>query len=163
MLPLVLSGDFNSMPVSSVLSAFYGEDIEDDETCTWPCPQVKRLKSKYVQVNTLYKRKRQLGHFKPVLGNTGRLQSAYNFYQLPAGKTAYNESFSRDDTMPPYTNYKKKFKALLDHIFYNEEGLTLLQLLETPAESELSEYGELPSVKFPSDHIRIEAKFLLPE
>ena len=58
-LPLVLSGDYNSMPVSSVLSAFYGEDIEDDENCSWQCPQVKKLKSKYVKINTLYKQKRK--------------------------------------------------------------------------------------------------------
>ena len=45
-LPLVLSGDFNSFPVSSVLSAFYGEDIEDESTATWTMEEDWKPKKK---------------------------------------------------------------------------------------------------------------------
>jgi len=40
-MPFICGGDFNSMPVSSVLSAIYGEDIEetsDLKPSTWQLP-----------------------------------------------------------------------------------------------------------------------------
>ena len=96
---------------------------------------------------------------EPIAGN---LQSAYTFYQLPNGKSEYDKSFSRDETTPPHTNYTVGFKGTLDYIFYNEDVLTLLQLLEIPKESQLSKNKAIPSLMFPSDHVRIEAEFLLP-
>ena len=59
--------------------------------------------------------------------------------------------------MPPFTHYKVIFQGTLDHIFYNEEALTLLQLLEIPTEAELVKDKAIPSLKYPSDHLRIEA------
>ena len=50
---------------------------------------------------------------------------------------------------------------MLDYIFYNRDELKLLELLEVPEESELNEMGGLPSLRYASDHLRIEAKFLL--
>ena len=90
------------------------------------------------------------------------LQSAYAFYQLPPGETNYSDSFSRTDTSPPHTNYTVKFKGTLDHIIYRQSAITLLELLEIPKEEDLKAGGAIPSVKFPSDHLRIEAKFMLP-
>ena len=38
-IPFILAGDFNSLPDSSVLSAFYGENIEDEEVNSrWEVP-----------------------------------------------------------------------------------------------------------------------------
>lgn len=40
--PFILGGDFNSLPISSGLSAFYGEDIEVDDSrapSQWNLPQ----------------------------------------------------------------------------------------------------------------------------
>ena len=56
-----------------------------------------------------------------------------------------------------------RFKGCLDHILYNENAMTLLELLEVPSEADLSEGGAIPNLLFPSDHVRIEAKFLLNE
>ena len=36
-IPFILAGDLNSFPVSSVMSAFHGEDIES-ETSSWKIP-----------------------------------------------------------------------------------------------------------------------------
>ena len=30
-LPFIMGGDFNALPISSVMSAFYGEDIEAED------------------------------------------------------------------------------------------------------------------------------------
>ena len=37
-IPFIMCGDWNSHPVSSVLSAIYGEDIEDEEKSSWTIP-----------------------------------------------------------------------------------------------------------------------------
>ena len=50
---------------------------------------------------------------------------------------------------------------MLDYIFYNRDQLKLLEVLEVPDESKLHEMGGLPDLKYASDHLRVEAKFLL--
>ena len=60
-LPLILCGDFNALPVSSALSAFYGENIED-ESSSWKIPSdLEKNKftafGRYKTTNKLYKRK----------------------------------------------------------------------------------------------------------
>ena len=59
-IPLIFCGDFNSLPVSSVLSAVLGEDILD-EKCSWKVPtetdfwtpkeaELKYKNEKYIQI-----------------------------------------------------------------------------------------------------------------
>ena len=91
------------------------------------------------------------GHY-PLIG---QLQSAYSLYQTS------DDSLSRADTNPNYTNYTVSFKGTLDHILYEKSHLEVLELLEMPSDDEIKAEGGLPSTKFPSDHMRIEAKFLI--
>ena len=114
----------------------------------------------YTKPNRMFQKKLLNGELEP-LG--GKLQSAYNFYQLPEGETEYKKSFSRFDTFPMHSCYSLNFHGLLDHIIYTEDSLTLMQLLELPDESQLSEGGGCPNLLFPSDHMRIEAQFLLKD
>ena len=37
-IPFIVSGDLNSYPSSAVLSAYYGEDVEDETTSQWTIP-----------------------------------------------------------------------------------------------------------------------------
>jgi mRNA deadenylase 3'-5' endonuclease subunit Ccr4 len=62
---------------------------------------------------------------------------------------------------PPATNYTRSFKDTLDHILYNRGAVEVLELLETPDDETLSKEEALPSAVFPSDHLRIQAKFKL--
>ena len=102
-LPLIMGGDLNSLPVSSVLSAFMFEDLEDPE-CSWKFPEdlPENIQDKYKSMNKKYKKKKLLSKLEPI---EGKLQSAYTFYQLPPGESEYNSSMSRDQTMPEHTNY----------------------------------------------------------
>ena len=59
--------------------------------------------------------------------------------------------------MPKFTNYTENFKGTLDHIFYNKDRLEVTHLLEIPDVSQAGRDKGLPSLLFPSDHVRIES------
>ena len=86
---LLLCGDYNSLPVSSGLSAFHCENIEDSVNSTWTIPTdiAEAKQERYKKINKMYKRKLLLKQMEPI---AGKLQSAYTFYQLPAGEKVYN-------------------------------------------------------------------------
>ena len=63
--------------------------------------------------------------------------------------------------MPKYTNYTAGFKGTLDHLLYDQNSLQVLQLLEIPNEKHVARETALPNTEFPSDHVRIEAIFML--
>ena len=67
----------------------------------------------------------------------------------------------RAESNPPYTNYSVSFKGTLDHILFDKNRLQVLELLEMPTDEDIKCETALPSTKFPSDHLRIEAKFLI--
>ena len=63
-LPFICGGDWNSMPVSSVLSAFYGEDVEeqqDMQPSQWIIPEDASAENRqvYQKVHKRLKRKRE--------------------------------------------------------------------------------------------------------
>ena len=86
-LPFICGGDFNSLPISSVLSAMYGEDItntdSDKPASLWTvpndCPEAQR--ALYTKVNQTLMRKADSGVLSPLFGC---VKSAYADYQLPA-------------------------------------------------------------------------------
>ena len=61
---------------------------------------------------------------------------------------------------PEFTNYTFYFKGTIDHILHNSK-LKVLELLEVPKKDHLKAEKTLPNSVFPSDHLRIEAKFLI--
>ena len=67
----------------------------------------------------------------------------------------------RDLANPKFTNYCPDFKGTLDHILYNSSALEVLELLEMPPDEAITKEVALPSTIFPSDHLRIEAKFYI--
>ena len=90
-LPFVTGGDYNSLPISSVLSAFYDEDIEispafieemSPSAWTIPTELSKVVKDSYKKQNKNFKRKVKSGLMDPIIGN---LETAYACYDIPAG------------------------------------------------------------------------------
>ena len=79
-LPFIMCGDFNALPISSVLSAFYNEDIlaqgDDQSPSVWRIPEDydEERKQKYIKINQIFKKKIQQGKMEPVIG---RIKSAY--------------------------------------------------------------------------------------
>jgi len=61
---------------------------------------------------------------------------------------------------PCFTQYSNGIKRVIDHIYYNEK-VELVSLLDTPTEEDIARDGDLPNKRFPSDHIRLQTKFLV--
>ena len=57
-LPMIFGGDFNSLPVSSVLSAFMFEDLTAQDS-SWKFPEdlESSKKDKYLEMNKRFKKK----------------------------------------------------------------------------------------------------------
>jgi mRNA deadenylase 3'-5' endonuclease subunit Ccr4 len=62
----------------------------------------------------------------------------------------------------PNESSKTGFMATTDHIFHNQ-SVTLYQTLDIPEDSLLFKEKALPNSLFPSDHIRLQAKYLIHE
>jgi mRNA deadenylase 3'-5' endonuclease subunit Ccr4 len=81
--------------------------------------------------------------------SSSKLTSAYSFY---------NQAKSSSAAHPSYTNYTRDFKATLDYIFFSQDNIRVLSLLEVPDISKGdSVVTSLPNAEYPSDHLRIEA------
>ena len=81
----------------------------------------------------------------------GRLSSAYEDYNQTAGKSMRNRH--------PKTIFGKIFEGTIDYIWYNKSTMSLVSLLEMPTMAQVRSENFLPSKRFPSDHLRIEASF----
>ena len=97
----------------------------------WTIPRdcLSEVREVYKQLFKMLEKKADNGLLEPLFGN---LQSAYQFYDLKAGRIATDETISRAETMPKFTNYTEKFNGTLDHIFFNKNKLDVVQLLDTP-------------------------------
>lgn len=62
----------------------------------------------------------------------GQIESAYQYYDLQAGRVATDETLTRDETFPKFTHYTSSFHGTLDHLFYNTDRLEVTHLLEVP-------------------------------
>ena len=61
---------------------------------------------------------------------------------------------------PIFTNCTDGFFGTLDYIFYTDDTLAPLSLLELPTEGECrSKYGGLPNTQCSSDHVSLMAEF----
>jgi mRNA deadenylase 3'-5' endonuclease subunit Ccr4 len=135
---VILSGDFNSEPVSSVMSVLHNESLdlagrsEGSAASTLNDEQLENAHF-YDETEQLHERNLKDGKYDSI-PNKAVFKSAYHYY---------NESSpSRKKTHPPYTQYAADLKGTYDHIMYTSEPegthLHLLELLDVPSESTLA-------------------------
>ena len=91
----MLGGDFNSLPVSSVMSVFHDEPILDNEN-EWLIPSIsnekKAIQDFYKSSNDIIENWKSKGRLEPLIG---KINSAYNLYNNPEKiKVKYELSFS---------------------------------------------------------------------
>lgn len=60
---------------------------------------------------------------------------------------------------PEFTNYTGHYVGTLDYIWFTEDALDVIGVLEMNKKEELEEFKALPSPLFPSDHLQIMAEF----
>lgn len=143
MLPLILLGDFNSLPDSGVtkfliqgqISSLH-EDFKDQKYSS--CSTSLAIPNVY----------------------TGCAESSTVLnYNHP-----FNLASAYKKDIMPYTNYTTQFKAIIDYIFYSQNSIHLLGVLGAFDRNWFKEnrIKGLPHVNFPSDHLPLLVKFKLP-
>lgn len=68
-----------------------------------------------------------------------------------------------EDGFPEMSNYTKDFKAWIDHIFINQNGMELVSLKEMPTIDQCKAYPGFPCDDFPSDHLPICIEIVFKE
>ena len=112
--PVILGGDFNAQPISSVMSLMHDEDIVNGDPEKNPnlfqIPNnIDAGKIQYYRlIADKYQRSRHANELAPLVNN---LDSVYN---------KYRPGTTRTEQQPDYTNYTSNFKGTLDHIFVND-------------------------------------------
>lgn len=131
-IPMVLAGDFNSLPGSDphTLLANGGIQVAEDP---------------YGLLSTL-----PLRHSLP-------LRSA--LATVGAHVNASAESHELQKMEPPWTNYTVHFVGTLDYMWYTYDRLSVGGLLEMADERLVQEHTALPSPIFSSDHVPLLSEF----
>lgn len=150
--PLIFTGDLNSLPWSNVMRYLY------------------RLKP-VINSNTkgdYYNNKKYMEKFHAESMHDFNLSSAFQNYKpivmkglnTPVDEGLINEQVFNKlaDNHPEFTNFTDEFYGCLDYIFYSKESLVVSELMEIPNNLEIKNI-KLPNYKFPSDHLKIGAKF----
>ena len=167
---VVICGDFNSLPSSLVLKLMY-YDLEKmfftntkDNFINNKCPQeTDKTQKLFYQI---LRQKRESENFENILSNMEKLsdkyrfRSAYENYQLMKNNITFsNENFSYLNNHTQFTNFTGMFCGNIDYIFYSQ-NLIINRILNLINKEDLKNDAHLPSLNFPSDHLKIYAEFL---
>ena len=108
--PVIVCGDFNSVPNSSVFSLI--SDQKEFVSNKWANKEVKQA---YAQVWEEYTKNKQMNNIK------GQLKSAYQHYRKVENKEDYDELRLRMKMHPGFTNFTSFFHGTLDYIFHTDQ------------------------------------------
>jgi len=132
-LPLVIAGDFNSLPGSDPHTLLVHGAMQPDGG------------DPHGLLTTL-----PLRHNLP-------LRSAMATVGAHANASAESHELQRME--PPYTNYTAHFVGTLDYMFYTYDRLSVGGLLEMVEDKQVQEHTALPSPLFSSDHVPLLSEF----
>ena len=143
-IPMVVCGDFNSVPGSAAHSLLSNGRVPADH------PELGIDPFGILQPST------KLSHPLPLV-------SAYtNLHKPCLDSEALERQRDRVDVIgePLFTNCTKDFNGALDYVFYTEDALAPVSLLELPGEREVrAKYGGLPNTQWSSDHVCLMTEF----
>jgi len=138
--PIILCGDFNSLPDSNVIKYIYNEKPDMGITI-----EVEAEKNKFI-IQEIWDK----------YPNKFNLRSAYDSY-----KCENENEFDYIKNHPDFTNFTLEFKGNLDYIIYSKEYFKLKELLKIPTDDSIINKSTLPNKYYPSDHLKIAARFEL--
>lgn len=140
-IPVIFCGDLNSTPNSNVFRYIYNEKPSFDSV-------VKGDSSK---------NKKFIDMFWETEKHGLDLRSAYDSYKK------YNDKFTSvlesGENHPDFTVHTKDDSLMLDYIIYNSNKLKVTDLLKVPTQDPDIKLTKLPNSKYPSDHLKIAARF----
>jgi CCR4-NOT transcription complex subunit 6 len=138
-LPVVLCGDLNSTPNSNVIKYVYKK-----------APEVSiNLRGDHAKNKKFME---QLWTENP---NKLDLRSAYDVYKV----SNVNDYKDYADNHPDFSVYTHEFIGTLDYIFYSQKDIEVVELLKLPTHDHEVKAQKLPNAKYPSDHLKIGARF----
>jgi CCR4-NOT transcription complex subunit 6 len=139
-LPVVLCGDLNSLPTSNVIKYVYSD-----------APDTANANFK----GDANKNKKFIDYFWNNHNHSLKLRSAYDVFK----NDRVQEVADYADGHPDFTTYTQEFIGTLDYIFYNPEKLQVTELVRIPNNDQEVKGLKLPNFKYPSDHLKIGARF----
>ena len=166
---VIIAGDFNSVPNSTVLRMVYYQDWEAEMTQNKEYignfihnkkekDLIQEILDKMDKRENFEKMINYLMKLSKEIWDKYKLRSAYDSYR----NEVRSEKFGFLRNHPKYTNYTNKFIDTIDYIFYSK-SLINLKILKIPdVEKDRSDKKEnlfLPNDKYPSDHLKLLANF----
>lgn len=147
-IPMVACGDFNSTPGSAAHGLLTRGMVDNNH----PELQIDPL--------GILRPASKLSHPLPLV-------SAYSSALRRDSRLIESEALERlrdrvdpRTAEPNFTNCTKDFFGALDYLFYTEDTLSPVALLELPGEKDArAKYGGLPNTQWSSDHISLMAEF----
>jgi CCR4-NOT transcription complex subunit 6 len=150
-IPMLVAGDFNSIPGSPAHGLLTKGRVEPNALDTSSDP-----------LGIL--RDQRLSHQLPLSSAYGMLWNQPNSDQRVVRQKQRLHPKSHE---PQFTNYTREFKGTLDYILFTHDSLMPMSLLELPSDVELAPEGSkpgeaavgLPNAQWSSDHVALLAEF----
>jgi len=139
----IITGDMNTLPGDPAFYRFYNIPLD-----------LSKEKSAESQ---------NIMHFQAKYRHSFSLKSAYETYKKVDEDSKLTEIEKMIKGHPEYTNFTNNFKGCLDYILYDYRLLKIRKLLPIPDKEICLKETALPNTQFPSDHIRLEAEFLIKQ
>lgn len=137
--PILLCGDFNSLPNSNVIRYIYGDK-----------PDLNNINR-----GDINKNKKLIGEFWEENPHNMSLRSAYDSYKM--GSMSDKPDYAENH--PDFTVYTKEFIGTLDYLLYSSKHFSVSQVLNVPTHDPEVKSSKLPNKTYPSDHFKIAARF----
>ncbi|CBZ51479.1 Os10g0412100 protein, related [Neospora caninum Liverpool] len=151
--PLIIGGDFNSMPFQSVSKAAGPNGREKEGNCK--NAESRRHSGVYQLLTQGLVLPSHPEH--PVSFHPNVPADAVPPLTIRPFQSAYKEVLGEE---PRFTNFTRDFQGCLDYIFF--DNVAVKAVLSIPDENELKREVALPNSRFPSDHVALMAEFCLP-
>ncbi|ESS28551.1 endonuclease/exonuclease/phosphatase family protein [Toxoplasma gondii VEG] len=149
--PLIVGGDFNSMPFQSVTKVSGPEGREKGKEM---CVENKYHSGVYQLFTEGLVLPSHPEH--PVSFHPSLAADAVPPLTIFPFQSAYKEVLGEE---PRFTNYTRDFQGCLDYLFFR--NATVKAVLSIPDDCELKREVALPNSRFPSDHVALMADFVL--
>jgi CCR4-NOT transcription complex subunit 6 len=147
-IPMLVSGDFNSIPGSAAHSLLAQGRVPLDH------PELS------VDPLGILRPPSKLCHQLPLMSAYAALAQQGPALQTPAAKKQ-KKCICEETCEPRFTNYTVDFQGAIDYIFYTGDSLVTSAVLELPDENDIfrRNISALPNAEWSSDHVALMAEF----
>lgn len=147
-IPMLVSGDFNSVPGSAAHSLLAQGRVPLDH------PELS------VDPLGILRPPSKLCHQLPLMSAYAALVHQGPALQTPAAKKQ-KKCVDMETCEPRFTNYTQDFQGAIDYMFYTGDSLVTSAVLELPDEKDIlrGTVSALPNAEWSSDHIALMAEF----